>query len=293
LAKTCFLAATRQDGHDDTWSQVAFNEYRFVERFRQNNESMLKISSTSTSPSTPPHHNFAISKAHFLLSPSPSGISNSLNTPVPKSYTTPCTVSLLSLTAAITSGFCLSTSTPCITFNSENLFHLSSHPNPSNSSACFSLNCRKGINHVSIFPTRSFPSAALQPPQPVCPQRTMCLTLRALTAYSITEVADKSVAVMTLAMLRCVKQVPGFAPKIVVSGWRESQQPNQRMGGACQVGNLERRSLSVSAKEAAQRLFASRKGAMGLLGSGDVRIQNRTVGKRTYPEEPLLCSARP
>lgn len=123
---------------------------------------------------------------------------------------------------------------------------------------------RNGISQVSILPTFVLPSDALHPPHPVCPHKMICLTCSALTAYSITAVADRSVAVMTLAMLRCTKQVPGLAPRMVVSGWRESEQPSQRMGGACQVGNLDSRSPSDSANDCAHFLLPSRNGAIAL-----------------------------
>ena len=61
--------------------------------------------------------------------------------------------------------------------------------------------------------------------------------------------------------------MPGLAPRMVVSGWRESEQPNQRIGGLWPPGKVERRSPSVWAKEVAQRLLPSRKGAIALSNS--------------------------
>ena len=45
-----------------------------------------------------------------------------------------------------------------------------------------------------------------------------------------------------LAMFRCTKISPGRDPVRDVSGTRESEQPIQRMEGACEVAREEKRS---------------------------------------------------
>jgi hypothetical protein len=48
-----------------------------------------------------------------------------------------------------------------------------------------------------------------------------------LTAYSTTAEMEMSVGETTLAMLRWTKTSPGWRPRRVVSGTRESEQPIQ------------------------------------------------------------------
>jgi len=60
-----------------------------------------------------------------------------------------------------------------------------------------------------------------------------------------------------LAMLRCVKTSPGWQPRMVVSGTRESAQPIQRTFGAWPFALLAKKDVSFEATLAAHSLFAA------------------------------------
>lgn len=61
-----------------------------------------------------------------------------------------------------------------------------------------------------------------------------------------------------LAMLRCTNTSPGFRPRMVVSGIRESAQPIQRIRGDWEVLRVGRKGGSFCRRVEAQRLFRVR-----------------------------------
>jgi hypothetical protein len=69
-----------------------------------------------------------------------------------------------------------------------------------------------------------------------------------------------------LAMLRWTKTSPGWRPRSVVSGTRESEQPSQRIEGDCPVASLGKKSgfwLAVEPAQAALQDSAWLKGVSG------------------------------
>ena len=61
-----------------------------------------------------------------------------------------------------------------------------------------------------------------------------------------------------LAMFLCVKTSPGFRPRRVVSGMRESEQPSHRISGACPLAEVGKKSGALFAVSAAHCwLFSS------------------------------------
>ena len=69
---------------------------------------------------------------------------------------------------------------------------------------------------------------------------------------------DRSVGLMTLAILRVTKISPGDKPVIVSAGTRESEQPIHRILGACDLARLGRKSGFADCSFADHALLFSR-----------------------------------